>query len=196
MEQRETRAQKNSCGGAANLYPFPHKFDRSNYADFYLMHRMTAGDVVRNIVHVLQNYEVDANIIEASRWSTRGQLVTAVKTQSLDIGNLQHLKIEDGIPKGFARIEATLAPDGRAVFIEVKQPRCINLCGKVEHHEGEPTGNQLEFLREKHMRGALVMVAWSADDVEHYLKAELERNRRSVMRHAGSEIHLNRAGAR
>ena len=179
-----------------NQYPFPHKFDRTNYSDFYLMHRMSETDVVKDIMHLLLSYRVDAAIIDAGGRRARGQLAAAAKTAGLDIGKLPHLKTGNGIPKGFADIEATLAPDGRSLYIEVKQPRCINQCGKVEHHEGEPSPDQLEFLREKHARGALVMVAWSADDVEHYLLAELQRNRRAMLRHGQVEIHSNRTGAR
>jgi hypothetical protein len=195
MEQRETRAQKNNCGGAANLYPFPHKFDRSNYPDLYLMYRLTEADVVKDIMHLLQSYKVDAAIIDAGGRRVRDRLAAAANSQGTDIGKLSHLKTGNGIPKGYADIEATLAPDGRALFIEVKQPRCINQCGKVEHHEGEPSLEQLEFLRQKQARGALVMVAWSADDVEHYLNAELHRNRR-VLQHGENEIRRHLAGTR
>ena len=179
-----------------NRYPFPHKFDRANYRDFYLMHRMNESDVVKDIMELLHSYKVDATIIDAGGRRARGQMVAAAKSAGLEVGHLAHLKTGDGIPKGFADIEATLAPDGRALYIEVKRPRCLNSCGRVERHETEPSIDQLEFLCEKHARGALVMVAWSAEDVEHYLLAELQRNRRAMMRHGEVEIHSHRTGAR
>jgi hypothetical protein len=193
MEQRETRTPKNNCGGTANLYPFPHKFHRANYTDLYLTHRLTEADVLKDIIHLLEGYRVDAAIVHASAQRAQGLPGAGAKSVGTDSGKLPRLKAGNEIPKGFAGIQATLAPDGRALFIEVKQPRCINQCGKVEHHEGESSHEQLEFLRQKQARGALVMVAWSADDVEHYLKVELHRNRR-VLQHGENEIrsHLSR----
>lgn len=161
-------------------YPFPHKFVQGNYKDFYLAQHMSEADVVRNIVALLQSYRVDATVIDAGGRRARGRLIAAAKTAGIEIGKLPHLKTGAGIPKGFADIEATLAPEGRSLYIEVKQPRCVNACGKVEHREGEPSPEQLEFLRKKQARGALVMVAWSADDVEQYLHTELRRNRRAM----------------
>jgi hypothetical protein len=179
-----------------NHYPFPHKFDRANYRDFYLMHRMNESDVVSDIMDLLHSYKVDATIIDAGGRRARGQMMAAAKSAGLEIGKLPHVKTGGGIPKGFADIEATLAPEGRALYIEVKQPRCLNSCGRVERHEGEPSQDQLEFLREKHARGALVMVAWAADDVEHYLLAELQRNRRAMVRHGESQTHSHLERAR
>lgn len=188
MEQRETQTPKNNSGGTANLYPFPHKFVRASYPDFYLTHRLTEADVITDIMQLLESYGVDAAIIDAGGRRVQGRLATAAKSRGMDISKFPHLKSDNAITKNYADIEATLAPDGRALFIEVKQPRYINQCGKVERHEGEPSHEQLEFLRRKQTRGALVMVAWSADDVEHYLQAELRRNRR-VSQHGKNDIH-------
>jgi hypothetical protein len=180
-----------------NRYPFPHKFVRGNYREYYLMQGMSENDVVRDIVALLQSYKVDAAIIDAGGRRARGRLMAAAKTAGLELGKLAQLKTGGGIPKGFADIEATLAPDGRSLYIEVKQPLCLSACGKVRLEAGEPSREQLEFLREKQLRGALVMVAWAADDVEHHLETELKRNRRAVTNHGETtQIRRNLAGTR
>lgn len=164
--------------------PFPHHFVRGNYTNFYLMHPISEADVVNDILHLLRGYKVDAAVIDAGGRRARGQMTAAARAAGLQIGNLSRLATGGGIPKGYADIEATLAPDGRSLFIEAKQPMRLDACGKIISHGGAPSTEQLEFLHEKHRRGALVMVAWSADEVHQHFAAELEANRKAITGHA------------
>jgi hypothetical protein len=45
---------------------------------------------------------------------------------------------------------------------------------------GAPSAEQLEFLLEKHKRGAVVMVAWSSGEVLDFLRPLLLGNRKAL----------------
>jgi hypothetical protein len=91
-----------------------------------------------------------------------------------------HAKTGAAIPSGFADLEATLAPIGRSLYIEVKAPAWIDTDKRVIRQAGQPSADQILFLLSKHRRGALCMVAWSAADVEQLLGTHLELNRRAM----------------
>jgi len=161
-------------------YPFPWQFDPKRYGEHYLMSSLPEARVQADIVEMLQRYRVDVMAIDAGGRRQRGRMMAAAAAAGVDLGGVQHARTGSAIAKGFADLEATLAPLGRALYIEVKAPAWINVDHKITRQAGKPSQEQLDFLLAKYDRGALVLVAWSSLDVENYLRAELEINRRAL----------------
>jgi hypothetical protein len=164
-------------------YPFPHKFDRTRYKPFYLMRHLSEAEVQAEIVSQLRALCVDVIAIDAGGKKTRGLMMARAKQsgQSVDVA-LMSTKTD---LKGFPDLEATLAPNGRALYIEVKAPEWIEPSGDWDYHGTQyrvvrkahkPTQEQLDFLLWKHKRGALVLVAWSVTDVFAHVGSYVERN--------------------
>jgi hypothetical protein len=161
-------------------YPFPWKFHLDRYGDLYLMQQVTEAQVQKEILALLALYDVDAVPIDAGGRRQRGRMMGAAKARGVDLAGIQNAKTGAAIPAGFADLEATLAPDGRSLYIEVKAPAWINAKKKIIRRAGEASRSQLEFLLAKYHRGAFVLVAWSARDVEECLEADLIVNRRAL----------------
>jgi hypothetical protein len=161
-------------------YPFPWKFEGYRYADLYLMQQVTEAQVQDQILELLTLYDVDAIPIDAGGRRQRGRMMGAAKKAGVDIGAISNVKTWYSIPAGFSDLEATLAPEGRSLYIEVKAPAWINAEKKIIRRAGQPSVEQLDFLLSKHQRGACVLVAWSSKDVEDYVAAQLHLNRRSL----------------
>jgi len=157
---------------------FPWKFERVKYSDLYLMSQVTEARVQADILELLKSYDVDAVAIDAGGRRQRGRMIAAAKAAGAPIPG--KIKLGAEIPAGFSDLEATLAPMGRAVYIEVKAPMWIDANRKTIKFEGKASSAQLDFLRDKAKRGALVMIAWSADDVDRYLGPEIRLNWRSL----------------
>lgn len=160
-------------------WPFPWKFDGSRYGDLYLMNQVTEAQVQKDILAMLALYKVDAVPIDAGGRRQRGRMMGAAKAAGVNLAGVQNVKTGAAIPAGFADLEATLAPEGRSLYIEVKAPAWIDGKNKVIRRAGKASPEQLEFLLSKYERGAIVLVAWSSQDVEDYVP-ELDLNRRSV----------------
>lgn len=160
------------------FYPFPWKFEGSKYSDHYLIRQVTEAQVQADILALLHAHDVDAVAIDAGGRRQRGRMMGAAKKAGIDLARISNRKTWYSIPAGFSDIEATLAPEGRSLYIEVKAPAWIDEQKKIIRRAGQPSPEQLEFLVAKHRRGAIVLVAWSSIDVEDYLKAQLDLNRR------------------
>ncbi|MBZ5700277.1 MAG: hypothetical protein LAN84_00360 [Acidobacteriia bacterium] len=163
----------------SEAYPFPWKFEGYKYSDFYLMRQITEAQVQADILAMLALFDVDAVPIDAGGRRQRGRMMGAARAAGVNLAGIQNVKTGAAIPAGFADLEATLAPDGRSLYIEVKAPAWIDEKKKIIRRAGQPSKEQLEFLVEKHRRGAIVLVAWSAKDVEDYVAAQLHLNRRA-----------------
>lgn len=160
-------------------FPFPWQ-EPKRLPWLYLMQCLKESFVQAQILELLAMYRVDAVPIDAGGRRQRGRMMGAAKAAGMSLGGIQNVKTGRAIPKGFADLEATLAPEGRSLYIEVKAPRWINENGGIIRPAGKPSPEQLEFLLSKHVRGAVVMVAWSAFEVDDYLRPQLERNKRAV----------------
>lgn len=159
-------------------YPFPHRFDGFRYASLYLMQQVTEEMVQKNILELLHVFNVDAVAIDAGGRRQRGRMMGAAKKAGIDLNAIQNSKTWYSIPAGFSDLEATLAPGGRSLYIEVKAPAWHDARNRVIRRAGQPSQEQLDFLFSKHRRGALVLVAWSLDDVQEYLGPQLQINKR------------------
>jgi hypothetical protein len=144
------------------------------------MQCVTESQVQAQILELLAAYRVDAVPIDAGGRRQRGRMMVAAKSWGLDIGRVINVKTGGAIPKGFADLEATLAPKGRSLYIEVKAPRWINADGSLVRQAGKPSDEQLAFLMSKHVRGALVMVAWSSMEVAAHLAEALLENKKAL----------------
>jgi hypothetical protein len=162
-------------------WPFLWKFDPARYGDLYLMQQVTEGQVQKEILALLALYGVDAVPIDAGGRRQRGRMMGAAKAAGVDLAGVQNVKTGAAIPAGFSDLEATLAPGGRSLYIEVKAPMWLGANNKILRRAGKPSDEQLEFLLSKHKRGAIAFVAWSDRDVENYIRAELDLNRRSLL---------------
>ena len=161
-------------------YPFPWT-EPNRLPRLYLLQGLKESFVQAQILELLETYRVDAVPIDAGGRRQRGRMMGAAKAAGVSLGGIQNVKTGRAIPKGFADLEATLAPQGRSLYIEVKAPRWVDGNGTVIRPGGKPTPEQLEFLLSKHVRGACVMVAWSAFDVEAYMLPLLERNKKALV---------------
>jgi hypothetical protein len=161
-------------------WPFPWKFEGYKYSDGYLMQRVTEAQVQNDVLALLALYDIDAVPIDAGGRRQRGRMMGAAKKSGIDLAGISNAKTWYSIPAGFSDLEATLAPAGRSLYIEVKAPAWIDAKKKIIRRAGEPSVEQLEFLFSKHQRGACVLVAWSWEDVEDYVAAQLHLNRRSL----------------
>lgn len=164
----------------SDLYPFPWRFDGTRYSDLYLMQQVTEDQVQNDILALLALYDVDAIPIDAGGRRNRGRMMGAAKKAGINLGAISNSKTWFSIPAGFSDLEATLAPVGRSLYIEVKAPAWIDENKKVIRRAGQPTIEQLDFLLAKHNRGACVLVAWSQQDVENFIAEQLQLNRRSL----------------
>lgn len=161
-------------------YPFPWKFEGFRYSDLYLMRQVTEAQVQSDVLALLSAFDVDAVPIDAGGRRQRGRMMGAAKAAGIELAGVQNVKTGRAIPAGFSDLEATLAPNGRSLYIEVKAPAWLDANKKIIRRAGTATKDQLDFLLEKHRRGASVLVAWSSRDVEEYLVAELDRNRKAL----------------
>jgi hypothetical protein len=161
-------------------FPFPWQ-EPKRLPWLYLMQCLKESFVQAQILELLAMYRVDAVPIDAGGRRQRGRMMGAAKAAGMDLGGIQNVKTGRAIPKGFADLEATLAPEGRSLYIEVKAPRWIGANGEILRPAGKPTPEQLEFLLSKHVRGAVVMVAWSSFEVDEFLRSQLERNKKALV---------------
>lgn len=160
--------------------PFASKFRDWRYSRFYLSSCVSEKKVQQDIVKLLETYRVDVAAIDAGGRRARGVMMARAKASGIPIGKLASVKVGSAIPAGYADLEGTLAPSGRSLFIEVKAPAWIDAKGNIIRAAGAASREQLEFLYEKHNRGAYVMIAWAAKDVLEELDALLIENRRAV----------------
>jgi hypothetical protein len=142
------------------------------------MRQVTEAQVQQDILTLMRAFDVDAVPIDAGGRRQRGRMMGAAKKAGIDLAKISNAKTWYSIPAGFADLEATLAPVGRSLYIEVKAPAWIDEKKKIIRRAGEPSQEQLDFLLEKLRRGACVLVAWSSKDVEEYIGSHLELNRR------------------
>lgn len=163
-----------------DAYPFPWRFYPSRYSEFYLMSQLTEAKVQASILSLLHQFQVDAVAIDAGGRRQRGRIVAAAHARGIQLQGLENIKTGGGVPAGFSDIEATLAPSGRALFIEVKAPMWLGADHRAITQAGRPSKEQLDFLLEKHRRGAIALVAWSVDDVELFLGDRLKENLRAL----------------
>jgi hypothetical protein len=157
-------------------FPFPWRFIGDRYSNLYLMSQISEAQVQADIIKLMAAYKVDAVPIDAGGRRHRGRMFKAAQAQGIDLSGVRATSGGE-IPSGFSDIEATLAPTGRSLYIEVKAPAWINENLRVMRRAGHATKEQLNFLLEKHRRGALVLVAWAATDVDELCGAALRANR-------------------
>jgi hypothetical protein len=136
--------------------------------------------VQKAIIELLTSFDIDVAAIDAGGKRARGRMIGAAKSAGVSIGALANVKTGGAIPKGFADLEATLAPSGRSLYIEVKAPAWHGPEDKTIRPPGVASAEQLRFLLEKHKRGALAFVAWSASDVIDSLGELLTENRKAL----------------
>ena len=157
-------------------FPFPWRFIGGRYSDLYLMSQISEAQVQSDILSLMALYHVDAVPIDAGGRRHRGRMVKAAQARGIDLTGVRAPSGGE-IPSGFSDLEATLAPSGRSLYIEVKAPAWLDGKRKVIRRAGQASKEQLEFLLAKHRRGALVLVAWSATDVEELCGAAIRANR-------------------
>jgi hypothetical protein len=172
---REVVGFEGEQGLSVEPYPFPWRFIGGRYSDLYLMSQIREDNVQADILALLEAYKVDAVAIDAGGRRHRGRMIKAAQAQGIDLSGMR-ASTGGEIPAGFSDLEATLAPTGRSLYIEVKAPAWIDEKRKVIRRAGIATQEQLQFLLGKHRRGALVLVAWSATDVEAICGAAIRAN--------------------
>jgi hypothetical protein len=164
-------------------YPFLWKWDRTRYSDNYLVQRVSEEQVQGAIIASLEFFRVDVIAIDAGMKRARGRMIQAAGARGMDVSNIVNFK-SGGLPAGFSDLHGTLAPEGIALYIEVKAPAWIDPDNpsRIISEAGKPTTEQLVFLDSKHSRGAICLVAWSVDDVTRVLGDRTDRNRAALDR--------------
>lgn len=162
-------------------YAFPWKWDRTRYSNNYLVQRVSEEDVQSAIIASLEFFRVDVIAIDAGMKRARGRVMQGARIRGIDASNIVNFK-SGGLPAGFPDLHGTLAPEGTALYIEVKAPAWIDPDNpsKIIREAGKPTSEQLVFLDSKHLRGAICLVAWSVDDVTRVLGDRTDRNRAAL----------------
>jgi hypothetical protein len=165
----------------AQSYQFPWRFDRSLYSDAYLVQRVNEEQVQEAIIGYLELFDVDVIAIDAGMKRARGRVIAAARTRGIDAREIAAFRA-GGLPAGFSDLHATLAPSGVSLYVEVKAPAWIDpdKPSRIISEAGKPTLEQLAFLDSKHSRGAIVLVAWSVDDVTRRLRGPAELNRAAL----------------
>jgi len=160
-------------------YPFPHEFDAGKYSAYYLLSDVPESDVQAAILGLLRSFKVDAIAVDAGAKGLRRTLLARMRRAGFPMQAIAALLsggLGSEIPAGHSDIAGTLAPSGRSLYIEVKKPATIDGGGNVIERQGQPTQEQLDFLLSKYKRGAIVMIAYSIDDVSEFLADDLRRN--------------------
>lgn len=160
---------------------YPWKFDRSNYNPSYLVQQFTEDQVQQQILMELAFWRIDAVPIDAGMKRARGKMLHAARRAGQDVSKIVSFK-GGGLPIGFSDLHGTLAPEGIALYIEVKAPAWIDPQNpaRIIREAGKPTDEQLGFLDSKHSRGAVCLVAWSVSDLIRTLGDRMDKNRAAV----------------
>ena len=167
---------------ATLTYPFPFEFVRDHYSRLYLLKQITEDYVQASILDALRAFQIDAIAIDAGGKKERSTMIRRARARGLDLGDLTRGGSGSSIPPGHSDLVATLAPDGMALYVEVKAPAWIDEFGRQVRPAGKPTLEQLDFLLSKYQRGAIALVAYSIEDVTALLGDRLERNYRALRR--------------
>ncbi len=161
-------------------FPFLHRWDASRYPKNYLLLGFTEDQVQDAILAELEFWQIDAIAIDAGMKRARGRMLAGARREGLDVSNVVNFR-SGGLPAGWPDLHGTLAPDGVSIYIEVKAPAQIDPDNsRIIREAGRPTGEQLDFLVSKYERGAIVMVAWSVDDVMTELGDRVHRNKATI----------------
>jgi hypothetical protein len=164
-------------------YYFRHRFDPHRYSENYLIRQLTEAQVQDAIIAELEFWKVDVIAIDAGMKRARGRILSSAKQLGISAGAAIAKFTAGGLPAGWPDLHATLAPDGVALYVEVKAPAWIDPKTKrIISEAGKPSKEQLFYLDSKHRRGAIVCVAWSVEDVLLVLGDRLENNRASLSR--------------
>jgi hypothetical protein len=154
------------------------RFDSSRYPRAYLYGRVSEKQVQSDIIQMLAlRFRLTAYSIDSGGQGMRGAVYRSIIRSGVSVslaraivGNL------DGIPPapvGHPDLVTSLAPSGRAIYIEVKRPAGILPDGKIIQQAGSPSPEQLSFLDKKYREGCIVGVAWSANDVVEIIGIDL-----------------------
>jgi hypothetical protein len=160
---------------ATPLYPFPATWDTSRYTRSFLMADQKEEEVQAAIVEQLATLGLELDHTDAGGKRARGQIQRLLRRGGHGEIASQAAAIKGAtcLPSGFADLHGTLAPLGRAVYIEVKRPGLFDQAGRCLRKPELPRQDQLDFLSKKHRAGAIVGVAWSASDAIAILRPYL-----------------------
>jgi len=166
---------------AIPIRTYPWKFDRSNYNPNYLVQQFSEDQVQQQILMELEFWRIDAVPIDAGMKRVRGRILCAARKTGTNVSQIVNFK-NGGLPVGFSDLHGTIAPEGTALYIEVKAPAWTDPQNpaRIIREAGKATQEQLDFLDSKHSRGAIVLVAWSVFDVLKVLGDRADKNRAAV----------------
>lgn len=157
--------------------PFLHRWDRDRYPESYLRRHVPEESVQSAILGLLAARKVFAWPVDSGAKTIRGRAYGALKGGGLPTTSL--IGRTGAAPKGVCDIIGVQRETGRAVLIEVKRPEWLGRSAKTGkliqfQPPGTPTIEQLEFLQMGFAFGALVGVAWSIEDADLILNAEIQ----------------------
>lgn len=142
-------------------------FDRTRYPEDYLRRGLSETNVQILVLARLRQLGCWVHVVDVGadrlRRTAAGALRRAGVRGAAIVGRT-------GMAAGIPDVVG-IAPDGRALFVEVKAPAWVQfspLTGKLRQRRaaGAPSEDQRAFLLEAERRGAVAGVAWAASDVD------------------------------
>lgn len=118
------------------------------------------------VVSQLRQLGAVAFVVDAGAQALRGRAFAALARQGLDARAVLHGQTGAG-SKGLSDVVG-VAPDGRAIFVEVKAPAWYEPGVRqlrLRRCAGQPSEAQLAFLLAVWRSGAVAGVAWSPRDL-------------------------------
>ena len=154
--------------------PFITQWDRTRYSKTWLCTKPSEATIQKHILQRLALCGIQAFPVDAAAKIIRGRATGVLRRAGMvDAAAFVNRGKAGGARKGVVDIVGVF-PGGRALFVEVKQPEWLELNPKTgaliqSRGAGKPTPEQLEFLLAMHAQGAVVGIAWSAEDLEAIL---------------------------
>ncbi len=145
-------------------YPFPHAWDPGRYSRAYLLSGLSEAYVQQEGVRYLLEHAVWTKIVDAGGKNLRGRASGALRRSGASSQDVQNaLRGRTDACQGFPDTHGIIL--GIPWYVEWKKPGRIDTLGRVISRAGTAEQSQLDFLKEAHVQGALVGVAWSTFDL-------------------------------
>jgi hypothetical protein len=164
--------------------PYLHTFDAARYPRAFLFGQVSEAQVQADILSAASLMGLHLEVVDAGFAAIRGKFYGAMLRAGIKepmarlvLKGLTGISAAD---PGRSDLSGSMAPDGRAVFLEVKAPAWVNpKTGGTVRAAGSPSPEQLAFLDARAREGCIVGVCWSVGDALDALGTErLKAHRR------------------
>ena len=164
--------------------PYLHVFDASRYPRAFLFGKVPESQVQADVLAATALMGLHLEVVDAGFAAIRGKFYGAMLRagikEPMARAVLKGLTGISAADPGRSDLSGSMAPDGRAVYLEMKAPAWINpKTGGTVRPAGVPSPEQLAFLDARAREGCIVGVCWSVGDALDILGVErLKAHRR------------------